>query len=270
MRDMFSNVISFSYKKLIRKIERQEGKRRLPTLEEAIQHNCIAKGAKFKTRVDGENNKVITPENKEVWIEKVVCDIRGIVQFHMAEADFIDKYNHIKALGRGFLIREVDGGTKLDRSTVDPAKLEKLLAKADDDYESNLILKYVVIELISEGQLIPTSLKRFVAESLLKSNSPRNRSGRNPLWNQVRDSQLAICVFKLLKSGVNPTRNEATTAYSGCDIVVEAFNRVADQLGQKRIKYEVVRKAWDRSNKNGTRAHWEKHSGSVQNSVSFL
>lgn len=104
------------------------------------------------------------------------------------------------------------------------------------------LARHICIRNLAEGRL-QASLQPLAALILsgdIRKPRPRPCHGSRT-W--FRDLLIVRGVSSTAKYGISPTRNDTSAANSGCDLVVEAFNRAGRRDAPT---YQTVRKVWDR------------------------
>lgn len=95
---------------------------------------------------------------------------------------------------------------------------------------------------ISNSRPIPKPLAKFVITGLRDSKSRPTRRGRSKYTNMQRNFLLIRSIRLALEADpeMNPTRNEASTTTSACDLVADCLK----ELGVY-IEYTTVAKVWN-------------------------
>jgi hypothetical protein len=99
----------------------------------------------------------------------------------------------------------------------DDSKGEALIAKAvKGDQVAPKVLLWIAARFVESGCVMPTHLRRYVAEMLTSQSrvAPQRRQGPNPYANHARDTDIADAVKKIVSLGFRATRNRATEAES--------------------------------------------------------
>ena len=111
-------------------------------------------------------------------------------------------------------------------------------------------LHVVAAELLRNREVLPNTLADWVADVLEGARTkPKQKPGKRRYANGARDSWTGYAIDILWTLDFAPTRNQASPARSGCDVLAEHLN----------LSYEAVASIWRRQRTASGRlpAPWE-------------
>lgn len=196
------------------------------------------------------NNAVIRPirewHDRDATAERPTFeDAQRIVRELLADADMSEIQPRGNNIGRSWTAIRRDFGEHRAEEA-----LRNWIPASERDIDYWDALHVLAAELLRNGERLPDALANWLAEVLEgKRRRPKQKPGRRWYANGARDSWTGYAIGILWTLGIRPTRNQASPAQSGCDVLANHLN----------LSYEAVASIWAKQRTASGRlpAPWE-------------
>ena len=161
--------------------------------------------------------------------KRIVCEL-------LADEDLSEIQSRGEAIGRSWpKIREGFGQGRAAEA------IENWIAASEKDYDCWRALHILAAELLRKREPLPDTLADWLADVLEgRRTKPKRKPGKSWDANAGRDMWIAYSVGILLVLGMSPTRNDASSHESACDVVSEVLSRRLNQS----LSYHAVVSIW--------------------------
>ncbi|MFH1885212.1 MAG: hypothetical protein ABIM40_00825 [Pseudomonadota bacterium] len=131
------------------------------------------------------------------------------------------------------------GGFKIVVPTVEE-QAEELVEQAKTDVCAHEAARRLASDMISHGENLPNHLYKWVGEYLKNKGKPPRQRGKHPVANSQRNDIIGKAISLISDQGIIPTRNDASSNISACDLVAEILSM--DPRNVKRLWIDYNRR----------------------------